>query len=84
MTQICEGVRRFTAKQGRPVNLALPPLSYLTLAIDQILDAIPAGTMPSVEEVTLRSKEEMAPYLLEPGSPGWKAVYGLANRRFGS
>ena len=27
-TQICEGVRRYTAKQGREVNLALPPLNY--------------------------------------------------------
>jgi creatinine amidohydrolase len=28
VTQICEGVRRFTAKQGKPVNLAFPPLNY--------------------------------------------------------
>lgn len=28
VTQICEGVRRYTAKQGREVNLALPPLNY--------------------------------------------------------
>ena len=28
VTGICEGVRRYTAKQGRPVNLALPPLMY--------------------------------------------------------
>ena len=28
VTQICEGVRRYTAKQGREVALALPPLNY--------------------------------------------------------
>lgn len=28
VTQICEGVRRYTAKQGREVNLAFPPLNY--------------------------------------------------------
>jgi creatinine amidohydrolase/Fe(II)-dependent formamide hydrolase-like protein len=28
VTSICEGVRRYTAKQGRPVNIALPPLNY--------------------------------------------------------
>jgi len=28
VSQICEGVRRYTAKRGAPVNLALPPLNY--------------------------------------------------------
>jgi creatinine amidohydrolase len=28
VTQILEGVRRFTAKQGREINLAFPPLNY--------------------------------------------------------
>ncbi|NLA83418.1 MAG: creatininase family protein, partial [Clostridiales bacterium] len=28
VTQILEGVRRYTAKQGREVNLAFPPLNY--------------------------------------------------------
>ena len=28
VTQICEGVRRYTAKQGREVALALPPINY--------------------------------------------------------
>ena len=30
VSQIVEGVRRYTAKQGAPVNLALPPLMYGT------------------------------------------------------
>ncbi|MDO8945196.1 MAG: creatininase family protein, partial [Desulfobacterales bacterium] len=28
VTQIAEAVRRFTAKSGKPINLALPPLNY--------------------------------------------------------
>lgn len=28
VSQICEGVRRYTAKQGREVNLAFPPINY--------------------------------------------------------
>ncbi|MCJ7752506.1 MAG: creatininase family protein [Armatimonadetes bacterium] len=52
-------------------------LKYLTLLNDHILDAFPAGTVPPVEEVTLRSAEEMEPYLREPLSKGWKSVYGL-------
>ncbi|HZU87430.1 MAG TPA: creatininase family protein, partial [Anaerolineaceae bacterium] len=28
VSAICEGVRRFTAKKGAPINLALPPLNY--------------------------------------------------------
>src|SRR3972149_7307611 len=28
VTQILEGVRRYTAKSGAPVNLVLPPLNY--------------------------------------------------------
>ncbi len=28
VSAICEGVRRYTAKRGAPVNLALPPLNY--------------------------------------------------------
>ena len=50
---------------------------YLTLVIDQILEVFPPGKVPPVEEVTLRSPQEMEPYLREPQSEGWKSVYGL-------
>jgi len=30
-----------------------------------------------VEETTLRTQEEMAPYLKEPFSEGWRPVYSL-------
>jgi creatinine amidohydrolase/Fe(II)-dependent formamide hydrolase-like protein len=61
-------------KAKRPVAAIL---RYLTLLNDQILDAFPVGTVPPVEEVTLRSEAQMEPYLREPLSPGWKPVYAL-------
>ncbi len=50
---------------------------YLSILIDDILRAFPPGTVPPVEEVTLRTDEDMKPYLLEPMSEGWKPVYQL-------
>jgi creatinine amidohydrolase len=52
-------------------------LRYLTLLHDDILTAFPAGTVPPIEEITLRTAEEMEPFLREPQSPGWKSVYAL-------
>ena len=49
----------------------------MTLVHDEILEAFPAGKVPPVEEVTLRTEEEMEPYLKEPMSEGWKSVYGI-------
>jgi creatinine amidohydrolase/Fe(II)-dependent formamide hydrolase-like protein len=61
-------------KAKRPIAAIL---KYLTLVHDQILEAFPAGTVPPVEKITLRSAEEMKPYLKEPLSEGWKSVYQL-------
>ena len=52
-------------------------LRYLTLLIDDTLKAFPAGAVPPVEEVTLRTQAEMEPFLREPMSEGWKPVYAL-------
>lgn len=52
-------------------------LQYLTILVEDILDAFPAGEVPPVEEVTLRTAEEMEPYLREPQSERWKPVYAL-------
>ncbi len=52
-------------------------LRYLTLLIDDILTAFPPGVVPPVEEVTLRTDEEMEPFLREPLSEGWRSVYAL-------
>jgi len=74
-----EGVVGFPAKATaqkakRPVAAIL---KYLTLVIDQILEAFPPGKVPPVEKVTLRKASEMEPYLKEPLSDGWKSVYSL-------
>jgi creatinine amidohydrolase len=45
--------------------------------MDDIRAVFPPGTVPPVEEVTLRTDEEMAPYLKKPLSEGWKPVYAL-------
>ncbi len=68
------------AKEGSAQKAKRPMaaiLKYLTLWNDHILEAFPAGKVPPVEEVTLRSAKDMEPYLREPLSPGWKPVYGL-------
>ncbi len=61
-------------KAKRPIAAIL---KYLTLWHDDVLSAFPAGTVPPVEEVTLRTAADMEPYLREPLSPGWKPVYSL-------
>ncbi|PWB56586.1 MAG: creatininase [Anaerolineales bacterium] len=61
-------------KARRPIAAIL---KYLTLWNDDILAAFPPGKVPPVEEVTLRSAEEMEPFLREPLSPGWKTVYSI-------
>jgi creatinine amidohydrolase/Fe(II)-dependent formamide hydrolase-like protein len=68
------------AKSGAAYKARRPMaaiLKYLTLWHDQVLEAFPPGKVPPVEEVTLRTAEEMEPYLREPLSKGWKPVYGI-------
>ncbi|MFP4178823.1 MAG: 3-dehydro-scyllo-inosose hydrolase [Spirochaetaceae bacterium] len=64
-------------KAKRPIAAIL---KYLTLLNDHILDAFPPGEVPPVEKVTLRTEEEMKPYLLEPQSKGWRPVYDIPHR----
>lgn len=61
-------------KAKRPIAAIL---KYLTLVVDEILEAFPPGTVPPVEKITLRTEEEMEPFLKEPFSEGWKSVYEL-------
>jgi len=68
-------------KAKRPVAAIL---RYLTLLNDHILDAFPAGKLPPTEEVTLRTEEEMEPFLREPLSEGWRPVYALPRLGQGS
>ena len=64
-----------TAKKAKKPLAAI--LKYLTILHDDIRGVFPPGTVPPVEEVTLRSAEEMEPYLREPLTEGWKSVYAL-------
>ncbi len=64
-----------TARKGKRPIAAI--LRYLSLVVDDILEAFPPGTVPPVEKVTLRSAKEMEPFLKEPLSDGWKSVYEL-------
>ena len=64
-----------SARKGKRAVAAI--LKYLTLVHDEILETFPSGKVPPVEKVTLRSSEEMEPYLREPLSEGWKSVYQL-------
>ena len=52
-------------------------MRYLTLLIDEIREAFPPGTVPPIEKLTFRTEAEMAPFLKEPQSEGWKPVYAL-------
>ena len=61
-------------KAKRPLAMIL---RYLTILIEDIREAFPPGVLPPVEEVTLRTEEEMAPFIKKPMSEGWKPVYAL-------
>ncbi|NQU27688.1 MAG: creatininase family protein [Candidatus Marinimicrobia bacterium] len=70
---------------GKP-NIATAPkakrtiaaiLSYLTLVHDEIHEAFPAGKLPPIEETTMRTAEEMEPYLKEPFTEGWRPIYAI-------
>lgn len=66
-------------KAKRPVAAIL---KYLSLSIDHILAAFPPGKLPPTEKVTLRTAKEMAPYLKEPLSKGWRSVYSMPRLSF--
>lgn len=52
-------------------------LRYLTILVEDIRATFPPGVLPPVEEVTLRTAEELEPFLREPQSEGWRPVYAL-------
>ncbi|MBC7109139.1 MAG: creatininase family protein [Methanomassiliicoccales archaeon] len=71
--------RASAQKAKRPIAAIL---RYLTLVIDQILETFPPGKVPPVEKVTLRTREEMEPYLKWPEERGWRPVYALSRKGF--
>jgi len=42
-----------------------------------LLAAFPAGKVPPVDKITLRTPKEMEPFLKEPLTKGWKSVHEL-------
>lgn len=52
-------------------------LSYLTLVHDEIREAFPPGKLPPIEKTTMRTEEEMEPYLKEPFTKGWRPIYSI-------
>ena len=63
------------AKKARRAIAAI--LKYLTLVHDEILEAFPSGKVPPIEKTTLRTEEEMKPYMKEPFSKGWRPIYAI-------
>ncbi|MDP2949583.1 MAG: 3-dehydro-scyllo-inosose hydrolase [Chloroflexota bacterium] len=71
-------VGKATLADARKAKRAIAAiLRYLTLLQDEILERYPAGQLPPVDKITLRTKEELAPFLKEPGSDGWRTAYAL-------
>ena len=50
---------------------------YLKLMIDEILTDFPPGKVPPIDEFTFWTEEEIAPFLKEPMSEGWKSVHEI-------
>ncbi len=66
---------RATAQKAKRPIAAI--CSYLTLLMDDILEAFPAGQVPPIDKITLRTAEELVPCLKDPLSEGWMSVHGL-------
>ena len=66
---------RGTADKARRPVAAI--LKYLTLLIDEVLEAFPPGKVPPVEKFSYHKKEDIDACLKEPLSKGWKSVHEL-------
>ncbi len=64
-----------TASKAKRTIAAI--LSYLTLVHDEIREAFPPGKLPPIEETTMRTTEEMEPFLKEPFTEGWRPIYAI-------
>jgi len=47
------------------------------LVHDEIREAFPPGKLPPIKETTMRTEEEMKPYLKEPFTEGWRPIYAI-------
>ena len=78
--QLSAIVAKLFAQAGLPDKAKRPIaaiLKYLTLVHDEILEKYPAGQLPPVDMITFRTADELAPFLKEPLSEGWKSVHEL-------
>ena len=69
--------RASLAQAGKTARAVVAIIEYIDLLCDDILKTWPPGAVPDPEATTFRTRDEMEPYLKEPGSPGWKSVYSL-------
>jgi len=79
LASLPEGVvgRPTVSHAGKAKRTIAAISSYLTLVHDEILEAFPPGKIPPVEETTMRTREEMEPYLKEPFTKGWRPIYSI-------
>ena len=64
------------AQKAKPGVEAL--LDYLEKLVSDILEAFPPGELPSVEQVSMRSGEELEAVTKKPFEVGWRHIYTLA------
>jgi creatinine amidohydrolase/Fe(II)-dependent formamide hydrolase-like protein len=79
LASVPEGVvgRPTIGTAGKAKRVIAAICSYLTLINDEILEAFPPGKLPQIEKTTMRTAEEMIPYLKEPFTEGWKPIYAI-------
>ena len=79
INSIPEGVvgRPTISEAGKAKRTIAAILSYLTLIHDELFEAYPSGKLPPTEKTTMRTDEEMAPYLKEPFTEGWRPIYAI-------
>lgn len=64
------------AKKAKPGVEAL--LDYLEGLVKDILEAFPPGELPPVEQLSMRSREELEAVTKKPFEEGWRHLYTLA------
>lgn len=52
-------------------------LDYLTKLVTDILDKYPAGTLPPIDKMTQRNREDIEAVIKGPNEPGGRHIYTL-------
>jgi creatinine amidohydrolase len=53
-------------------------LDYLEKLVNDILEKYPAGTLPPIDQMTQRSREDIEAVIKGPTEPGGRHIYTLA------